>query len=128
MDRLQFRGIPDSLARHHLEASECCLVHVDNPLSVTKGVWLNPDVRVGYSHKAYEAVHQDAIWPPLGESIRGVWMNRFRRWLVPTAIKSSMITQKVNNWMKGISDNYEPGVDCLVNEMQVLIANGWAHV
>src|SRR5438270_8111059 len=27
---LSFRGIPDSLAIHHLEGSECCLIHADN--------------------------------------------------------------------------------------------------
>ncbi|KAJ6185974.1 hypothetical protein N7519_007275 [Penicillium mononematosum] len=39
---LRFRGIPDSLAEYHLEGSECCLIHTDNPLSVEKGVYLNP--------------------------------------------------------------------------------------
>ena len=42
---LSFRGIPDSLAVHHLEGSECCLIHADNELSTVKGVWLNPNVR-----------------------------------------------------------------------------------
>jgi hypothetical protein len=30
---LRFRGISDSLAKYHLEASECCLIHFDNPLT-----------------------------------------------------------------------------------------------
>ena len=129
VDRLQFRGIPDSLARHHVEASECCLIHVDNPLSATRGVWLNPDVRVGYNPEAYAVVHQGGdTWPPLGQSIRGVWNNRFWRWLIPTVLKSSQINRQVKAWMRENSQHYEPGVDCLINEMQVLIANGWAHV
>lgn len=44
---LTFRGIPDDLASLHLEGSECCLIHADNPLSHSKGVFLNPNVRVG---------------------------------------------------------------------------------
>ena len=129
VDRLQFRGIPDSLARHHVEASECCLIHIDNPLSATRGVWLNPEVRVGYDSEAYAVVHQGGdAWPPLGQSIRGVWNNRFWRWLIPTFLKSSQIYRHVKAWMRENSQHYEPGVDCLINEMQVLIANGWAHV
>ncbi|KAI9877771.1 MAG: hypothetical protein M1830_000498 [Pleopsidium flavum] len=46
-DALLFRGIPDSLAEYHLEASECCLIHADNPLTARRGVWLNSNVRVG---------------------------------------------------------------------------------
>jgi len=49
---LQFRGLPDTPAAHHLEASECCLIHMDNPLSAQKGVYLNTNVRVGYNPKA----------------------------------------------------------------------------
>lgn len=128
-DHLRFRGIPDSLARHHVEASECCLIHIDNPLSLTRGVWLNPDVRVGYSPDAYEVVHQGGgAWPPLGQSIRGVWVNRFWRWLIPAFLKSAKINRRMKAWMAENSQNYEPGVPCLINEMQVVIANGWAHV
>ena len=58
---LSFRGMPDSLALHHLEGSECCLIHVDNPLSAEYGVFVNPNVRVGYSGEAYEAVHSEIL-------------------------------------------------------------------
>ncbi|OAQ97990.1 hypothetical protein LLEC1_03544 [Akanthomyces lecanii] len=67
--KLRFRGIPDSLALQHLEGSECCLIHADNPLSKTLGAWQKED-----------------------------------------------------------SARHEPGVFCLINEMQVLAENGWAHV
>ncbi|KAK2855668.1 hypothetical protein FQN49_004966, partial [Arthroderma sp. PD_2] len=40
---LKFRGISDGIAKMHLEGSECCLVHADNPLSKQMGVWLNPN-------------------------------------------------------------------------------------
>ncbi|KAI8244293.1 hypothetical protein K4K53_003159 [Colletotrichum sp. SAR 10_77] len=52
--RLRFRAVADSLAEEkHLEGSECCLIHVDNPLTEHLGVWLNPRVRVGYDGDAY---------------------------------------------------------------------------
>ncbi|KAH0280929.1 hypothetical protein KCU91_g636, partial [Aureobasidium melanogenum] len=37
--RLIFRGVSDSLAKLHVEGSECCLIHTDNPLSAEQGVW-----------------------------------------------------------------------------------------
>lgn len=40
------------MAAHHLEASECCLIHADNVLTKMKGVWINPNVRVGYDEDA----------------------------------------------------------------------------
>ncbi|KAL8996568.1 MAG: hypothetical protein Q9169_003963 [Polycauliona sp. 2 TL-2023] len=43
---LRFRGIPDSLAQYHLEGSECCLIHYDNPLSAENGVYINPEVHL----------------------------------------------------------------------------------
>lgn len=128
IDRIYFRGISDSLAKHHIEASECCLIHIDNPLSTTKGVWLNPDVRVGYSSPAYEAVNSGNIYPGLAASVRGVWKNRLWRWIVPAGIQNGIVKQTVKRWMKENGQNYEHGEECLVNEMQVLIANGWAHV
>lgn len=128
MDRIYFRGIPDSLAKHHVEASECCLIHIDNPLSTTKGVWLNPDVRVGYTPLAYEAVHSGNIYPGFAASVRGVWTNRFWRWIAPAGIRTGVVKQTVKKWMKEDGQNYEHGEECLVNEMQVLIANGWAHI
>jgi hypothetical protein len=53
---LQFRGIDDALAAMHLEDSECCLIHSDNPESATKGVWLSPNVRVAYTEEAYRQI------------------------------------------------------------------------
>lgn len=54
---LKFRGLPDSLAKSHLEASECCLIHSDNPLRSTKGIFLNPNVRVSYNATTYSKVN-----------------------------------------------------------------------
>ena len=44
---LRSRSIPDTLAKYHVEASEGCLRHYDNDLSLvaTFGGWINPTVR-----------------------------------------------------------------------------------
>ncbi|KAL8682596.1 MAG: hypothetical protein Q9186_001369 [Xanthomendoza sp. 1 TL-2023] len=126
---LRFRGIPDSLARYHLEASECCLVHADNPLTLEKGVWLNPNVRVGYNAEAYEKVHQGVAWPSIAESILGLWRNRFSRWVTPAFWKTGKVRGRIRRWTrKGLGEVSQRESLCLINEMQVLVANGWAHV
>ena len=127
-DSLEFRGIPDDLAQQHVEASECCLIHADNPLTPTQGVWLNPDVRVGYSPDAYAAVHSRSAWPGMFAKIFGIWSNRIWRIFTTTSFKTSTINKRLAAWVKGIPDASEPGKFCLINEMQVLIENGWAHV
>ena len=127
-NRLQFRGVPDSLALHHVEGSECCLIHVDNPLTQSHGVWLNPNVRVGYSPEAYATVQSALVWPSLGQSIMGIWSNRFWRWTTSTKMKTLRIASRLKSWFKGGADRSEHGKFCLINEMQVLIENGWAHV
>ena len=147
-DPLAFRGIDDSLALHHLEGSECCLVHADNPLSATKGVFLNPNVRVGYHAQAYNAVHPapGKAWLSPLEVLVGLWRNRLRRLTTSPAIKEWRVRKLVKQWKKeggedmgsdgskkptqkpGKGKRVENGVFCLINEMQVLVENGWAHV
>ncbi|KAL8733213.1 MAG: hypothetical protein Q9166_002230 [cf. Caloplaca sp. 2 TL-2023] len=126
---LRFRGIPDSLAQYHLEGSECCIVHADNPLTLERGVWLNPNVRVGYNAEAYEQVRRSSSWPSIAESIVGLWRNRFWRWVTPTFHKSWKVNGRLRRWTKkGLGEISEKERLCLINEMQVLVANGWAHV
>lgn len=127
---LKFRGIPVSLAESHLEASECCLIHADNPLSASKGVWLNPKVRVGYTGPAYEAVNagKGKTWIPTSSIIYGAWKNRFLRWTTTPWFKDRIVRTRFAAWKKKSPANVEPGASCIVNEMQVLVANGWAHV
>jgi hypothetical protein len=136
---LRFRAIPDSLAKHHLEASECCLIHADNPLSSTQGVWLNPNVRVGYNGPAYETVNPPrGSWLSSSEIFVGLWKARIWRWVTTTYFKDSVIDRRLRAWEKESNTRYwenepnprryEPGRHCLINEMQVLVANGWAHV
>ena len=131
---LRFRGVSDSLASFHLEGSECCLIHTDNPLSASKGVWLNPSVRVGYSAEAYNAVHSKDkranAWVGTASLLHGSWENRILCWLTTTWFEESTVSNRIRNWRT--SDTHEKRVEtgaaCLVNEMQVLVSNGWAHV
>jgi len=127
---LQFRGIPDALAESHLEGSECCLIHTDNPASGDKGVWLNADVRVGYNRGAYEAVHPSdgRPWVSLSTIFWGSWSNRIRRWTTFTWFKESVVRRRLASWLAKEPGNAESGVACLINEMQVLRESGWAHV
>lgn len=128
IDKLKFRGVPDSLAKYHLEGSECCLVHADNPLTPSHGVWLNPLVRVGYNRGAYEAVHASEPWPAVGSAFWGNWRNRVARWVTTTRFKKDAVEKRLEQWASQDKSRFEMGKLCLINEMQVLIENGWAHV
>jgi len=120
--------VPDSLAKYHLEGSECCLVHADNPLTPSHGVWLNPLVRVGYNRGAYEAVHASEPWPAVGSAFWGNWRNRVARWVTTTRFKKDAVEKRLEQWASQDKSRFEMGKLCLINEMQVLIENGWAHV
>lgn len=125
---LRFRGIPDSLAELHLEGSECCLIHADNPLSVEKGVYLNPRVRVGYNGAAYAAVHPIINLLSPWRILRGVWGNRLLRLVDTSWFKAGIIREQVRRWQSLDTGNAEDGQICIINEMQILRANGWMHV
>ena len=125
--KLRFRGVPDSLAEHHLEGSECCLIHADNPLSRTLGVYVNPRVRVGYNGPAYEATHPRGAWVSPWQIFRGIWLNRLIRW-TRVKFEGVVVRSRVGHWENEREGNREPGEFCLINEMQVLAHNGWAHV
>ena len=129
-DRLAFRGISDSLSLHRLEGSECCLIHSDNPLSASKGVFLNPNARVGYNASAYETVNPPAgvPWLSLFDIIWGSWENRARRWLSSTWLSQSRTARKIVSWQAQGEARTETGKDCLIDEMQVVSWNGWAHI
>jgi hypothetical protein len=131
---LRFRGVSDSLAEHHLEGSECCLIHTDNPISASKGVWLNPSVRVGYSAQAYNAVNPGGqkanAWVGAASAVHGSWENRILRWLTTTWFEEATVRNRIRKWRKSATheSREETGAACLINEMQVLVSNGWAHV
>lgn len=116
---LRFRGIPDILAVHHLEASECCLIHYDNPLSSDYGVFVNPQVRVGYRQPAYETAKS---WPLTRDIVFG-WPIRMGISLGGSTRDNKKITAELSKW-----GGWEMGEDCLIDEMQVLVVNGWKHL
>lgn len=120
---LTFRAIPTSLAQLHVEASECCLIHADNPLSDTSGVFVNPAVRVGYGTSAYDAAQRLLS---VAAAITGVSHNRVRRWFTTALRRDWVVAPRVRDWeAKG---GREAGAFCLVDEMQVLTDEGCTHV
>lgn len=133
---LKFRGIPDQLAAQHLEGSECCLIHADNPLSDSKGVWLNTNVRTAYGAAAYDIVNSNphGVWPSPKERIMGMWHNRLARLFggICAPMEDWVVRRRVQSWMAEQQaagmPNEEVGAHCLINEMQVLVENGWEHV
>ncbi|KAF2725789.1 glycosyltransferase family 69 protein [Polychaeton citri CBS 116435] len=156
--RLEFRGVADSLAQKHVEGSECCLIHADNPLSsvrTMRGVWINPNVRVGYCAaimnklheartwedfsamctEAYEQVNPggSGYWLSMGQLARGLWSNRVRRWLsISGDFIGGRVRRHLQKWeseaMGTQDERHEPGDFCLVDEMQVLAEDGWRHL
>jgi len=131
---LKFRGIDDSLAQKHLEGSECCLIHADNPASRTRGVFLNPNVRVGYSLAAYTAVHPEdgGFWLSTSQIWFGLLKNRLARLFTTPVFKEMRARWRVRDWEQQHQQNEdgreEPGTFCLINEMQVIVENGWKHL
>lgn len=130
---LAFRGIDDALADFHLEASECCLVHSDNDLSRERGVWLNPNVRVGYDPKAYRHIRRDRFPSPFW-TLFGAWANRLESYQthVQTRLEARTIRARLKQWVAetpaGELERFEPGEACLINEMQIMWSNGWIHL
>jgi hypothetical protein len=125
---LSFRGISDSLATLHLEGSECCLIHVDNPLRAEKRTYVNPQVRVGYTSEAYDATHPQELLMSSWQIFKALWENRIRRWVTSPRIKEWRVWKRVQKWKSLSIQHQEAGEICLINEMQVLVENGWAHV
>lgn len=127
---LIFRGIPDGLSLAHLEGSECCLIHADNTLSITKGVWINPNVRVGYNTTAYNAIGAEGqvVWPSWWETITGSWKSTILRLTSNTWSQDRTISRRIAEWQATNPGEKEVGGACIIDEMQVLIWNGWTHV
>lgn len=138
LQHLKFNSIPDTMAQKHLEASECCLIHADNPLSLQLGVYINPNVRVAYRAEANAIVNpsnsifaQHRKWPSAWGKFKGVWANRWARWALWDRRQkdASIINSKVRQWMDEVKQEEVQKMErvrmCLVNEMQILTSNGW---
>lgn len=142
--RLKFRGVDDSLAMKHVEGSECCLIHADNKADRDKkGVWINPNVRVAYAtvnttiDAVYQAVNPEkegGRWPGGWEAISGIWENRLIRVMGRMRLWSEIrvVKRRVAGWVKEEKREgrvvKEEGLECLVNEMQVMFKDGWQHI
>lgn len=126
---LNFRGVEDSFAELHVEGSECCLIHADNLESSEHGVFLNPNVRVGYNVKAYRTVHPPGgAWVSYLDIWLGLWRNRLARWFTTPMLKEWMCRSRQREWESSQTGRREKGGFCLINEMQIIVENGWAHV
>lgn len=139
---LRFRGIPDSLAQYHVEASECCVVHYDNPLSSTKGVYINPAVRVAYSAEAYQAIASfpsnskdgsidnggaaEANWPTDYELQWGYWKSKWIWWWTRDWASTIKVWVRIKKWRKKYPGVEEPALSCASDLAMVLTGNGWA--
>ena len=125
---LRFRSISDSLAQYHLEASECCLIHADNPIAPLKGNWINPNVRVGYSLQAYQAVAAENVkeqqWPTPYER-RWAWLQRLTSWWYDP-INVFKLRYRIWLWQKLNPESREDGLSCVEDLAMELLPNGWA--
>lgn len=138
---LRFRGVPDTLALKHLEASECCLIHADLLASgqARKGIFMNPAVRTGYTSDAYRLTHDPSTggFVNAWQYVFGVYKNRFARWKkdgISSSAGQSMekVYTKIAQWQdEGAilgERRTEVGGYCTIMEMHILIWNGWKHV
>lgn len=138
---LRFRGVSDSLAVQHLEASECCLIHADLVAHGhgKKGIFLNPAVRVGYDAHAYALTHigQEEGFMSLWDYVMGAWKNRLVRWKnngVSSSAGQNMkdVYRRISKWeaegAKNGEHRKEAGDFCTIDEMHILVENGWKHV
>ena len=128
---LRFRGISDSLAQYHVEASECCTIHYDNPLSPKLGVWINPAVRVAYSSAAYNAVvaspgkRHNSQWPTAFELRWGYWSSKWIWWLRDPA-SPAKTWHLIRQWHQDHAHTVEPALPCVSDLAMVLTSKGWA--
>lgn len=138
---LRFRGVSDSLAAQHLEASECCLINADLVANGygKRGIFLNPAVRVGYDTRAYALTHAGAEKGFVSRRayVLGAWKNRFARWKnngVSSSAGQNMhdVYRKIRKWEAEGAQigerRKEVGDFCTIDEMHILIWNGWKHV
>ena len=133
---LKFRAISDSLASKHLEGSECCLIHADLNATNPKhsGIYVNAAVRVGYTTEAYDQTHFGPTQTFISSTqyVLAMWLHRLNRLRTPSAEKQMrVIDKRVNKWKQyeenSLEKRDEVGDMCLIDEMHLLIWNGWKH-
>lgn len=124
---LQFRGIGNNLAAAQLEGSERCLLHADNPLSATKGVYVNPRVRVAYGGTEYAAVQSVRTWLSFWHILGSLWENRLRRGVALPSLTEWRARHRLARWERRSRSNREPGRICLLDRSQESFLSGDAH-
>lgn len=133
---LTFRGIPDSLASKHLEGSECCLIHADMNASTPhhSGIYVNPAARVGYTPEAYDLTHfgNQETFLSATQYVLAMYLHRLNRVRTTSARKQmGVVTKRVAKWKQyeenSLEKREEVGEMCLIDEMHLLIWNGWKH-
>ena len=106
-------------------------------MSASKGVWLNPNVRVTYNNVSDAIVNPKGggTWPTRGVKLKGVWTYRWIHWSqwLLRWLRDRRVSTRFQQWkneprQEGEDEHVEPGAACLVDEMQVLLSNGWKHV
>ncbi|KAK1140659.1 hypothetical protein N8T08_009972 [Aspergillus melleus] len=115
---LQFRGIADQLAAARLEGSERCLLHADNPLSATRGLYVNPHVRVAYGGVAYAAVQPIQSWLSFWHVLGSLWESRLRRSVAIPSLSEWRVRRRLALWESRSTLNREPGRFCLLDRSQ----------
>jgi hypothetical protein len=104
------------------------LIHADNPLSKTQGVFLNPLVRVGYNSTSYDTINSESSALSLYDVYKGIWHNRVLRWSTTSMFKEWVVSNRIRKWRRKHLMYDERAGFCLVNEMQVMFEKGWRHV
>lgn len=107
-----------------MEASECCLVHYDNPFTSTAGVWINPAVRDGYSVEAYNAVTQQE-WPTRHERRWGNWRSRWVWWWRRDPLPGLKARWRTWRWRQRFRNVQELGMPCVQDIAMVLTPEGY---
>lgn len=138
---LRFRGLPDSLAVTGLEASECCLIHADLIArdQAKKGIFINPAARSGYERAAWNLTHRppDDNFVSSDQYVAGIYRMRLARWKTDGISSSAgqrmgRIYDKIARWREEGhvlgEKREEVGDYCAIEEMHILIWNGWKHV
>ncbi|TVY87426.1 hypothetical protein LAWI1_G007074 [Lachnellula willkommii] len=136
----------------------CLIHADNHALRAQKGVWMNPNVRVTYNASTYVRVNpqgplpesiagdekmqgvmaevKGGRWPRKWERWTGMWESRRARWVgfgrARYWSENKMVKARVKKWAsqgreKG-EEREEGGLECLVNEMQVMLELGWQHV
>ena len=91
---------------------------------------------MGYNAKAYGKVNpRNGVWPGKVRKLWGVWGNRVVRWMGGWGRhgEKRLVEKRLEEWrteerQPGEEEHVEVGQQCIVNEMQVLVGNGWEHV